>query len=99
MKPLYDRYRLVKQILCRASTIPVIVSIRNLPFDPPPRPFAAGFTATSRRSRGCNPRLTLAFVPVVGTGNGGATGVLSIFQGPKSSFSRSVNPPDRKSVV
>lgn len=27
MKPLYDRYRLVKQILCRASTIPVIVSI------------------------------------------------------------------------
>ncbi|XP_058497548.1 protein FAM13A isoform X3 [Solea solea] len=24
MKPLYDRYRLVKQILCRASTIPVI---------------------------------------------------------------------------
>lgn len=32
MKPLYDRYRLVKQILCRASTIPVIVSIRHLPF-------------------------------------------------------------------
>lgn len=27
MKPLYDRYRLVKQILCRASTIPVIVSV------------------------------------------------------------------------
>jgi hypothetical protein len=27
MKPLYDRYRLVKQILCRASSIPVIVSI------------------------------------------------------------------------
>ncbi|KAF3852523.1 hypothetical protein F7725_005878, partial [Dissostichus mawsoni] len=26
MKPLYDRYRLVKQILCRASSIPVIVS-------------------------------------------------------------------------
>uniref|UniRef100_A0A673YWK1 Family with sequence similarity 13 member A n=1 Tax=Salmo trutta TaxID=8032 RepID=A0A673YWK1_SALTR len=26
MKPLYDRYRLVKQILCRASTIPVIAS-------------------------------------------------------------------------
>ncbi|KAJ8336197.1 hypothetical protein SKAU_G00395400 [Synaphobranchus kaupii] len=24
MKPLYDRYRLVKQILCRASTIPII---------------------------------------------------------------------------
>ncbi|XP_051992999.1 protein FAM13A-like isoform X3 [Xyrauchen texanus] len=24
MKPMYDRYRLVKQILCRASTIPVI---------------------------------------------------------------------------
>ncbi|XP_060782477.1 protein FAM13A isoform X2 [Neoarius graeffei] len=24
MKPLYDRYRLIKQILCRASTIPVI---------------------------------------------------------------------------
>ncbi|KAJ8403637.1 hypothetical protein AAFF_G00349630 [Aldrovandia affinis] len=24
MRPLYDRYRLVKQILCRASTIPVI---------------------------------------------------------------------------
>ncbi|XP_017262040.1 protein FAM13A isoform X3 [Kryptolebias marmoratus] len=24
MKPLYDRYRLVKQILCRATTIPVI---------------------------------------------------------------------------
>ncbi|XP_005932407.1 protein FAM13A isoform X4 [Haplochromis burtoni] len=24
MKPVYDRYRLVKQILCRASTIPVI---------------------------------------------------------------------------
>uniref|UniRef100_A0A8D2ZXK9 Family with sequence similarity 13 member A n=1 Tax=Scophthalmus maximus TaxID=52904 RepID=A0A8D2ZXK9_SCOMX len=29
MKPLYDRYRLVKQILCRASTIPVIVSRRS----------------------------------------------------------------------
>lgn len=29
MKPLYDRYRLVKQILCRASTIPVIVSIAS----------------------------------------------------------------------
>ncbi|KAJ8388268.1 hypothetical protein AAFF_G00135290 [Aldrovandia affinis] len=26
MKPLYDRYRLVKQILCRASTIPIIGS-------------------------------------------------------------------------
>nr|XP_029502311.1 protein FAM13A-like [Oncorhynchus nerka] len=26
MKPLYDRYRLVKQVLCRASTIPVIAS-------------------------------------------------------------------------
>lgn len=26
MKPLYDRYRLIKQILCRASAIPVIVS-------------------------------------------------------------------------
>ncbi|XP_059903487.1 protein FAM13A isoform X4 [Gadus macrocephalus] len=26
MKPLYDRYRLVKQILCRASSIPVIGS-------------------------------------------------------------------------
>ncbi|XP_051560793.1 protein FAM13A-like isoform X2 [Myxocyprinus asiaticus] len=26
MKPMYDRYRLVKQILCRASTIPVIGS-------------------------------------------------------------------------
>lgn len=26
MKPLYDRYRLVKQILSRASTIPIIVS-------------------------------------------------------------------------
>lgn len=38
MKPLYDRYRLVKQILCRASTIPVIVSIHNLPFAPPPPP-------------------------------------------------------------
>ncbi|KAJ8281441.1 hypothetical protein GJAV_G00067730 [Gymnothorax javanicus] len=24
MKPLYDRYRLIKQILCRASTIPII---------------------------------------------------------------------------
>lgn len=42
MKPLYDRYRLVKQILCRASTIPVIVSIRNLPFDPPPAPLQQG---------------------------------------------------------
>lgn len=44
MKPLYDRYRLVKQILCRASTIPVIVStgVFNLLFaqhpPPPPRP-------------------------------------------------------------
>uniref|UniRef100_A0A4W3ICW3 Family with sequence similarity 13 member A n=1 Tax=Callorhinchus milii TaxID=7868 RepID=A0A4W3ICW3_CALMI len=28
MKPLYDRYRLVKQILSRATTIPVIVSTR-----------------------------------------------------------------------
>lgn len=26
MKPLYDRYRLVKQILSRANTIPIIVS-------------------------------------------------------------------------
>lgn len=26
MKPLYDRYRLVKQILSRASTVPIIVS-------------------------------------------------------------------------
>lgn len=26
MKPLYDQYRLIKQILCRASAIPVIVS-------------------------------------------------------------------------
>ncbi|XP_061102049.1 protein FAM13A isoform X2 [Conger conger] len=26
MKPLYDRYRLIKQILCRASTIPIIGS-------------------------------------------------------------------------
>lgn len=43
MKPLYDRYRLVKQILCRASTIPVIVSIRHLPFttSPPHRPAGA----------------------------------------------------------
>ncbi len=32
MKPLYDRYRLVKQILCRASTIPVIVSVTSLSF-------------------------------------------------------------------
>lgn len=31
MKPLYDRYRLVKQILCRASTIPVIVSTTPRP--------------------------------------------------------------------
>lgn len=31
MKPLYDRYRLVKQILCRASTIPVIVSVTSEP--------------------------------------------------------------------
>lgn len=38
MKPLYDRYRLVKQILCRASTIPVIVSVASsfLPFAPAP---------------------------------------------------------------
>lgn len=41
MKPLYDRYRLVKQILCRASTIPVIVSIRNLPFGPLPPPLCS----------------------------------------------------------
>ncbi|XP_035273923.1 protein FAM13A isoform X3 [Anguilla anguilla] len=38
MKPLYDRYRLVKQILCRASTIPIIGSPsskrRGLPLPP-----------------------------------------------------------------
>lgn len=33
MKSLYDRYRLVKQILCRASTIPVIVSYPPPPLD------------------------------------------------------------------
>lgn len=42
MKPLYDRYRLVKQILCRASTIPVIVSIRSLSHLPPPPPLQPG---------------------------------------------------------
>lgn len=49
MKPLYDRYRLVKQILCRASTIPVIVSVSSSSsffsvFLPPPP------TRSSRRS-------------------------------------------------
>lgn len=33
MKPLYDRYRLVKQILSRASTIPIIVSSPRLVVD------------------------------------------------------------------
>lgn len=94
MKPLYDRYRLVKQILCRASTIPVIVSIQNL--TPPPfPPLSALIVATSRRSRGRNPQLTLDSVPVVGPGDGRATGVLSTFQGPKSGFSSSVNPLPR----
>lgn len=88
MKPLYDRYRLVKQILCRASTIPVIVSIQN-----PPQ--SALIVATSRRSRGRNPQLTLDSVPVVGPGDGRATGVLSTFQGPKYGFSSSVNPLPR----
>lgn len=41
MKPLYDRYRLVKQILCRASTIPVIVSTPDRPRAPPPPPLCS----------------------------------------------------------
>ncbi|XP_057698673.1 protein FAM13A isoform X1 [Corythoichthys intestinalis] len=46
MKPLYDRYRLVKQILCRASTIPVICggSSGGCAATPPP---AIGYFSTS----------------------------------------------------
>ncbi|XP_077575454.1 protein FAM13A isoform X1 [Stigmatopora nigra] len=43
MKPLYDRYRLVKQILCRASTIPVICGGGCAATSPP----AIGYFSTS----------------------------------------------------
>lgn len=102
MKPLYDRYRLVKQILCRASTIPVIVSIASLtccrvavmlPFNNR----AAKITTLSKRLQTLNPQLTPA--PAVGTGGSRATDVSSTFQGSKSSFSSSVNPLVIKELI
>ncbi|XP_041115695.1 protein FAM13A-like isoform X3 [Polyodon spathula] len=46
MKPLYDRYRLVKQILCRASTIPVIGSPSSRRRNPLLWPVIEGVTAS-----------------------------------------------------
>ncbi|XP_039606096.1 protein FAM13A isoform X2 [Polypterus senegalus] len=46
MKPLYDRYRLVKQILCRASTIPVIGSPSSKRRSPLLQPIIEGETAS-----------------------------------------------------
>ncbi|XP_067441001.1 protein FAM13A isoform X2 [Thunnus thynnus] len=45
MKPLYDRYRLVKQILCRASTIPVIGSPSSKRRGPLLQPIIEGETS------------------------------------------------------
>uniref|UniRef100_A0A665XC22 Rho-GAP domain-containing protein n=1 Tax=Echeneis naucrates TaxID=173247 RepID=A0A665XC22_ECHNA len=45
MKPLYDRYRLIKQILCRASTIPVIGSPSSKRRGPLLQPIIEGETA------------------------------------------------------
>uniref|UniRef100_A0A673XE68 Family with sequence similarity 13 member A n=1 Tax=Salmo trutta TaxID=8032 RepID=A0A673XE68_SALTR len=45
MKPLYDRYRLVKQILCRASTIPVIASPSSKRRGPQLQPIIEGEAA------------------------------------------------------
>ncbi|XP_054634419.1 protein FAM13A isoform X2 [Dunckerocampus dactyliophorus] len=45
MKPLYDRYRLVKQILCRVSTIPVIGSPSSKRRGPLLQPIIEGETA------------------------------------------------------
>uniref|UniRef100_A0AAR2L444 Rho-GAP domain-containing protein n=1 Tax=Pygocentrus nattereri TaxID=42514 RepID=A0AAR2L444_PYGNA len=45
MKPLYDRYRLVKQILCRASTIPVIGSPSSKRRGPQLQPIIEGVPA------------------------------------------------------
>ncbi|XP_012774159.2 protein FAM13A isoform X5 [Maylandia zebra] len=45
MKPVYDRYRLVKQILCRASTIPVIGSPSSKRRGPLLQPIIEGETA------------------------------------------------------
>lgn len=59
MKPLYDRYRLVKQILCRASAIPVIVSVSFSfsSFFLPPPPTLCDHSAAGRKP---NPQLTPA---------------------------------------
>uniref|UniRef100_A0A8C8S3E2 Family with sequence similarity 13 member A n=1 Tax=Pelusios castaneus TaxID=367368 RepID=A0A8C8S3E2_9SAUR len=46
MKPLYDRYRLVKQILSRASTIPVIGSPSSKRRSPLLQPIIEGETAS-----------------------------------------------------
>lgn len=112
MKPLYDRYRLVKQILCRASTIPVIVSIASLTshlllFSLHSCPLVlllfdnrtAKITTLSKRLQRLNPQLPPALVPAVGTGGSRATDVLSTFQGSKSGFSSSVNPPVVKELI
>ncbi|XP_073810851.1 protein FAM13A isoform X4 [Danio rerio] len=45
MKPLYDRYRLVKQILCRASAIPVIGSPSSKRRSPLLQPIIEGVPA------------------------------------------------------
>lgn len=86
MKPLYDRYRLVKQILCRASTIPVIVSVSSSSsfsvFLPLPRPGRPAALCRSPAGGKPNPRLTPAvpWEPGGGFGGGRATDVLSTFQ-------------------
>ncbi|XP_018099533.1 uncharacterized protein LOC100101289 isoform X2 [Xenopus laevis] len=46
MKPLYDRYRLFKQILCRANTIPVIGSPSSKRRSPLLQPIIEGQTAS-----------------------------------------------------
>lgn len=46
MKPLYDRYRLVKQILSRASTVPIIGSPSSKRRSPSLQPIIEGETAS-----------------------------------------------------
>ncbi|XP_045140050.1 protein FAM13A isoform X2 [Echinops telfairi] len=46
MKPLYDRYRLVKQILCRVNTIPIIGSPSSKRRSPLLQPIIEGETAS-----------------------------------------------------
>lgn len=60
---------------------------------------AAKITSLSKRLQRLNPQLTPALVPAVGTGGSRATDVLSTFQGSKSGFSSSVNPPVVKELI